>query len=225
MKSKTLKAARTLSVALALAVLSAVALAQSIPPAPHSKIIRGEPINAAPAAQNPPPAPAATTPASIASQPPLSPQVIWNMASLPKIGDYLNIGFDGLASFEYEAPDVAVKGQTGKTDVADKYIPDYIKGLDGKKVIIKGFMIPLLVKEGKVVELLMMRNQSTCCFGTAPKITEFISVKITGRGVPAMMDVPVNLEGTLHVGTARENGFITEIYRMDGERLVDDAGN
>jgi hypothetical protein len=241
MKSRFHKIARIASAALSAAALSGTAVSQ---PA-HPPIVHGEPIDAPVAAQTPPPAAPdptpsspATPPVSLASQPApataavavtstnsISAPVVWNAASLTRLGDYLCVGFDGLASFEYEAPDTALKGPAVKPDPADKFIPDYIKSLDGKKVIIKGFMIPLLVKEGKVAELLLMRNQSTCCYGVPPKITEFISVKMTGKGVPALMDTPVSLEGTLRVGTARENGFITEIYQMDGEKLVDDAVN
>lgn len=246
MSSKLYQISRTFALGIAAATTAGIVMAQSTSSATHPKITRGEPINSPVATQNSPAIPSDTTspsavkPMLVATQATLAPAsdpttaaqplpstnmpLAWDVNSLTRLGDYLNLGFDGLASFEYLAPDVAVKGPITKPDVADKFIPDYIKTLDGKKVIIKGFMIPLLVKDGAVVELLMMRNQSTCCYGTPPKITEFISVKISGKGVPALMDVPVNLAGTFHVGTERANGFITEIYRMDGEKLVDDSG-
>ena len=35
---------------------------------------------------------------------------------------------------------------------------------------IKGFMLPLKVEKGVVTELLIMRDQSMCCYGVTPKI-------------------------------------------------------
>jgi hypothetical protein len=209
----------------------ASALGEAVSPQPNATSIRGEPINAAPV-----PATAARAKAdSIAGTEAAIPSVAGTLlATKPvgitesvskedlatKIGGYLNVGFDLLASFSYDAPDTPVTNKTSKVDEADKYIPDSIKSLDGKKVMVTGFMIPLRVEAGKAKEFLMMRNQGACCFGTMPKITEFITVKTTGNGVEPIMDVPINIAGTLHVGTTRENGYIIQIYRMDGEKIV-----
>ena len=67
-----------------------------------------------------------------------------------------------------------------------------------------------------------MKDQSMCCYGNVPKITEWISVKTTGKGVKPIMDQPVNIQGNmLHVGAMRENGYLVGIYGMDGEKLVE----
>lgn len=57
-------------------------------------------------------------------------------------------------------------------DEADKDIPADIKCLDGKKVVIRGFMLPLKVENEKATEFLIMRNQGACCFGTMPKMPQ-----------------------------------------------------
>ena len=46
--------------------------------------------------------------------------------------------------------------------------------------------------------------------------------KMTKTGVKPVMDQPVTLMGKLHVGEMRENGYLTGIYRMEGDRM--DAG-
>ena len=79
-------------------------------------------------------------------------------------------------------------------------------------------MLPLKVKEGKVTELLLMRDQSMCCFGAVPKINEFLTVKMVGDGTKAVMDQAVTLVGTLKVGEFSENGYLLGIYQMDAER-------
>jgi hypothetical protein len=52
-----------------------------------------------------------------------------------------------------------------------------------------------------------------------PKINEWVSVKMTEKGVKPIMDQPVTLMGKLHIGEMRENGYLIGIYRMDGEKM------
>jgi len=69
-----------------------------------------------------------------------------------------------------------------------------------------------------------MRDQSMCCFGTVPKINEWVSVRMTGKGIKPVMDQAVSLVGTLKVGAIRENGYLVGIYQMDGERMDGPVG-
>ena len=80
-------------------------------------------------------------------------------------------------------------------------------------------MLPLKVEGGLITELLIMRDQSMCCYGTVPKINEWVSVKMTGKGVKPIMDQAVTLYGKLHVGEIRENGYLVGIYQLDGEKM------
>ena len=85
-------------------------------------------------------------------------------------------------------------------------------------------MLPLKVEGGLVTELLIMKDQSMCCYGNVPKITEWVNVKTSGSGIKPIMDQPISILGTLHVGAMRENGYLIGIYQMDGEKVVD-SGN
>ena len=99
-------------------------------------------------------------------------------------------------------------------------IPANVKAFDKQRVALKGFMLPLKVEGGLITELLIMRDQSMCCYGTVPKINEWVSVKMTGKGVKPIMDQAVTLYGKLHVGEIRENGYLVGIYQMDGEKVA-----
>ena len=81
-------------------------------------------------------------------------------------------------------------------------------------------MLPLKVEGGLVTELLIMRDQSMCCYGTVPKINEWVSVKMQDKGVKPVMDQPVTLYGKLKVGEMRENGYLVGIYEMEGESMT-----
>jgi hypothetical protein len=133
-------------------------------------------------------------------------------------------GFDVLSGYKIEISDELLGPVTN--DVAavsaktDALIPAKVKAFDKKRVALKGFMLPLKVEGGLVTEMLIMKDQSMCCYGTVPKIHEWVSVKMTDKGVKPLMDQPVTLMGKLYVGEMRENGYLTGIYRMDGEKMA-----
>lgn len=135
---------------------------------------------------------------------------------------FLQIGFDKLASFNYEVPDGPVQAKEGEPGATLKkeQIPQQVKALDRKRVALQGFMLPLKVENGLITELLIMRDQSMCCYGAVPKINEWVSVKMTGKGVKPIMDQAVTMYGTLKVGEILENGYLVGIYEMDGERMA-----
>ena len=136
---------------------------------------------------------------------------------------FITANFDRLAGYAFEVTDEMLGPITNAVDEAaaqtDAMIPEPIRSLNGKPVAIKGFMLPLKVEGGLVTELLIMKDQSMCCYGSTPKINEWVSVKMRSKGVKALMDQPVTLFGKLHVGEARENGYLVGIYRLDGERM------
>lgn len=152
-----------------------------------------------------------------ADQTPPSGKEAADAASISRKGgrDYYTVGFDKLASFEYLIPEYT--GVTPPPEPEPDQIPASIQAFDGKRVALKGFMLPLKVEGGRVTELLLMRDQSMCCFGTVPRINEFVTVKMVGSGTKAVMDQAVTLFGTLKVGEFTENGYLLGIYQMDGE--------
>ena len=135
------------------------------------------------------------------------------------IDGYEGVTFDKLASFAYEVP---LDPVTNKVELAklNAQIPERIKSLDRKPVAIRGFMLPLKVENGLVTELLIMRDQSMCCFGTVPKINEWINIRMAGDGVQPIMDQAITLMGQLKVGEVLENDYLVGIYEMEGDRMI-----
>ena len=165
--------------------------------------VRGQPI-AATVTSNPP---AATNAAA---------------ARPKKIGGYDVVGFDKLAAYTFEVSDELLLPATNSAAMAkrvDSQIPAAVKAFDNKPVALTGFMLPLKVEGGLVTELLIMRDQSMCCYGVQPKINEWVSVKMGRAGVKPVMDQPVTLFGKLHVGEMRENGYLVGIYSLDGDKM------
>ena len=152
-----------------------------------------------------------------AGKPPAPPV---ELVPLGKIGEYTVVGFDRLASFAYEVPDDPITEPKAKAIIEKNVIPKTVRVFDKKKVALKGYMLPLKVEDGKITELLILRDQSMCCYGAVPKINEWVSVRMPkGKGVKPVMDVPITIFGTLKVGEVLENGYLVGIYEMDGDRL------
>ncbi len=144
--------------------------------------------------------------------------------SLPAAGwsaddKVLEVGFDRLGAFEFTAP-----ADESKAKEADAQIPAQVKELDARKVAVTGFMLPVKMHEGLVTEFLLVKDPMMCCYGVVPKVNEWVVVKMNGKGVAPLMDVPVTFEGVLHVGQIYEGGYLTGLYLLKGDRLVQAKG-
>jgi hypothetical protein len=144
-------------------------------------------------------------------------------SSAPAPEGYQAVGFDKLASFTFTAPGYEATG-TEPAKPGNEQIPDRIKDLNEKKVAVTGFMLPVKMDGGLVKELLLVKDPMMCCYGVMPKVNEWVVVKMTGAGVKPLMDVPITFEGKLKVGEMFENGYLTGIYLLEGDRLVESKG-
>ena len=136
---------------------------------------------------------------------------------------FVPLGFDVLSGYAINIPDEMLSSPLASLTNAmhpSDLIPENVKKLNERQVSLEGFMLPLKVEGGLVTELLLMKDQSMCCYGTVPRINEWVSVRMNERGVKPIMDVPVTLHGTLHVGAILENGYLVGIYSMDGEKMT-----
>src|SRR5688500_199625 len=147
--------------------------------------------------------------------PPSAPETV-------KQDGYLTVGFEKLSGYNIEVSDELLGPQTNKVPVtADAQIPEMIKELSNKKVSLRGFMLPLKVEGGLVTELLIMKDQSMCCYGSTPRINEWVSVKMTKGGIKPLMDEPLTQMCTLNIGESSEKGYMVGIYAMDGEKMAE----
>jgi hypothetical protein len=136
------------------------------------------------------------------------------VAGAPEMVDgYLKVGFERLGSFPFVGDCSTVSAAA-----TEAQIPAAIKKLNGQKVVVTGFMLP--VKMGNndelTTEFLLLKSQLLCCYGVAPQANEWVLVE-RPKGVKPLMDVPISFRGTLHVGAMFENGYLTGIYSLDGE--------
>ncbi len=137
---------------------------------------------------------------------------------------YLKLGFEQLAGYNFVPPSFDPSADpNAKPPTGEEQIPANVKGWNGKKAVITGFMVPVKMEKGLVTEFLLMRNTMACCYGAVPNMNEWVIVKMK-KGVAPLMDVPVAFYGQLKVGAMFENGYMTGLYELEGERMGEVQG-
>ena len=215
MKISNLQMMQAGACALILATLPGPVHGQSPSAKPAAPEIRGEPIKPLAPAPNAPVSPA--PPAASGARP--------ATGGIKGVDGSGNVAFDLLASYKFDVPDKPLTNNPAKLAEVNGQIPAPVKSLNEKKVIVRGFMLPLKLERGKVTEFLLLRNPPACCYGVPPMITEWVTVKVHGKGLDLEMGDPVSIQGTLRVGATRDReGYFDGLYQMEGERIVDEKG-
>jgi hypothetical protein len=130
---------------------------------------------------------------------------------------YINASFSRLANYTF--PSVIEDDPVKLAALYNAQIPQAIKNLDGKKTVISGFMLPVKVNKGVVTELLLMKDQMSCCYGATPNLNDFVIVRMPEGKGKLMVDTPIFIYGTLKVGAVLENGFLAGVYQLDGDKM------
>ena len=132
-------------------------------------------------------------------------------------GKTLGIDFSKLSFVPAKDPIDAKTGQPRYGDQA----PAAIKAYDGRKVRLRGYLMPVKMEGNEVREFFIMSNQMSCCFGTPPRFWEFVVGRMKNAAAPNLMDRPLTFEGTLRVGDVYENGYWTQFYTMECTAVIE----
>jgi hypothetical protein len=98
-------------------------------------------------------------------------------------------------------------------------IPAPIRAMNGKRIIIDGYMFPVDFEKGKVKNFLLSRAMFGCCYGDSPQITEVIKVmRADGKTMP--FEALARVTGILEVGEEVDSeGYIDSIYRIKADSV------
>lgn len=132
---------------------------------------------------------------------------------------YTEIAFSQLAGFPFTAPTDPLPAGTPPPDLLAQ-VPASIRRLDGKKVVLAGFMLPTKMENGFATEFFFLSSSQLCCFGTTPAANEWMLVKMKKEGLPAVQDVPMTLAGRLRVRLQWTDGHLTSLYELEGDGLL-----
>jgi hypothetical protein len=103
-------------------------------------------------------------------------------------------------------------------------LPKAVRSMDGQEVALTGFMLPTQVHNRMAQAFLLLRSQSTCCFGVPPELNEVVEVLQLKQPAKILMDTPVRAVGRLHVRERWEGTFLCSVYQLDLESVEPDSG-
>jgi hypothetical protein len=133
------------------------------------------------------------------------------------IREYKPISFSSLSDFFYYTPE---PGQRPDPELMKKSkIPDEVKALNGKKIAINGFMMPIDQDAEGSREFVLNGNFDMCGFGGPVSINQWIVVKYLGRGRAPYTHLPMSVFGELEVGEEYRDGNLFSIYRMKAKAV------
>ena len=128
---------------------------------------------------------------------------------------YETLDFTVLGEFEYP---VYVKIKEGEEL---PLIPEEVRGWDGKKVGITGFMNPVRFDREGVSEFLLVKDILGCCFGATPRMNHWIRVRMReGERAKFYAYDELTVFGALEVSEEIEDGYVMSVYRMTVHHLA-----
>ena len=133
---------------------------------------------------------------------------------------YQEITFWQLAAFTYNAKEP----YEPSPHAVPNALPDWVKALNGKRVVIRGNATPANIEPGGVTEFFLANQTDPCGFGTMPRINEWIYVNVGGgRKVnitpPPGSTVEVLVKGTFQVKEDIEEGHIVSLFTLTADSV------
>jgi hypothetical protein len=119
----------------------------------------------------------------------------------PRDGEVLAMTIKQMANFNFN-PD------------KDSVIPKDIFLLDGVRIKLRGFMIPINQAE-QITDFALVPSLVSCCFGQPPGVQHTITCRTPkGKAISYTID-EIYVEGTLHVSPKKDEGYTYSIFEMD----------
>jgi hypothetical protein len=130
---------------------------------------------------------------------------------IQSVGDAKLVDLKALGNFPFDDTSGSIKD-----------VPPVYRDLDGKKVILEGFMFAGQSAADQVNAFQFVYNIQKCCFGGPPRVQERVFVHVpNGGAVPYYYQQLVRISGTLHVNVKRSDpqGKIDVVYEMETDKV------
>lgn len=119
----------------------------------------------------------------------------------PKEGEVRVMRIKELGNFKFDAE-------------KDTKVPADVQAMDGMKVRLRGFMLPIQQAE-RVTEFALVPSLFACCFGQPPGVEHTITVRCPkDKAITYVVD-EVDVEGVLRVNVKREEGYTYSIFELE----------
>ncbi|MBL8817851.1 MAG: hypothetical protein JNL58_17630 [Planctomyces sp.] len=103
---------------------------------------------------------------------------------------------------------------------AVEYFPEWLKGLDGATIRIRGFMYPTFEATG-LTGFTLARDNGICCFVRQPKIYDIIAVELApGVTSDYIEGKPFDVEGTFRIQPEADETALYRLFRIENARVL-----
>ncbi len=176
------------------------------------KIVPDEPVSAlAPSTSEP-----AATPPTTAAEPRkveiLIPEKTFRTDATSKA---LRVSYDDLDLLK------VINMEPVTADAVD-HMPQWLKGLNGQRIKIRGYMMPVFEAEG-IERFVLARDNQICCFGRDPKIYDLIQIDMragkTTNYIPYTRSFDVI--GRFKIEMIAEDGKLFGLYVLEDAEVID----
>jgi hypothetical protein len=154
---------------------------------------------------------------------PTAPPVPRETLAYPQKDGYYLLDFGKLSSFPANTPNLNNPRSDPRLAARSSslQLPDEIRKLNGQKIYLTGFLVPMTTDKEKVYSFILAQTRGSCCYGLVPKINQWIYVTMApGQSTDPLMDVPVTVWGTLSVDDhfkQQKDGWC--LYRMVSDKV------
>lgn len=113
---------------------------------------------------------------------------------------------------------------------AEEYLPDWLRALEGKEVVLRGWMYPTGRSSG-LKGFIFVRDNQVCCFGPNAKAYDKLTVRLkSGETTDYIQGRPIDVKGVFHIESWIEDerdfrtGELTEklnmLYHLEDATVV-----
>lgn len=106
---------------------------------------------------------------------------------------------------------------------AEKHFPEWLSGLNGKRIRIRGFMIPMFIPDG-ITRFQLARDTQLCCFGRDPLPYDIIPVNLrTGVTTHYIHLRAFDVVGVFHIQNTIDefDGSLRYVYKIDDAIIIE----
>jgi hypothetical protein len=114
------------------------------------------------------------------------------------------LSFEEISSWPYED---GIKG-----------MPEQLESLNGRNVLMTGFMLPIDEVEN-IKEFLLVQSLWSCCYGQPPDINGIVRVVMKGNARLDYQFDPLKVVGTFRIGATFEDGYCVDIYQLEADSV------
>ena len=99
-----------------------------------------------------------------------------------------------------------------------KGMPEPVKKLDGLKVMMTGFMLPIDEVEN-IKQFLLVQSLWSCCYGQPPDINGLVRVVMQGGKTVQYQYDPIKVIGTFAIKPTYDDDYCVDIYTLKAESV------